>query len=71
MIRLKEFTYNFVNLCWVFKQSTQNTFIYGELGRMPYQIFRYFHIRYWLKVINRGGGGKYVLSGLRNDASRY
>ena len=42
------------------KQSTQNTFIYGELGRMPYQILRYFNIiKYWLKVINKGEN-KYV-----------
>ena len=41
-------------------QSTQNTFIYGELGRMPYQILRYFDIiKYRLKVINKGEN-KYV-----------
>ena len=42
------------------KQSTQNTFIYGELGRMPYQMLRFFNIiKYWLKVINKSGN-KYV-----------
>ena len=42
------------------KQSTQNTFIYGELGRMPYQMLRYFNIiKYWLKVINKSEN-KYV-----------
>ena len=41
-------------------QSTQNTFINGELGRMPYQILRYFDIiKYRLKVINKGEN-KYV-----------
>ena len=42
------------------KQSTQNTFIYGELGRMPYQLLRYFNsIKCWLKVINKSEN-KYV-----------
>ena len=42
------------------KQSTQNTFIYGELGRMPYQMLCYFHIiKYCLKVINKSEN-KYV-----------
>ena len=37
------------------KQSTQNTFIYGELGRKPYLILSYFNIiKYWLKVISKG-----------------
>ena len=34
------------------KQSTQNDFIYGELGRMDYQSRRYVSlIKYWLKEI--------------------
>ena len=33
------------------KQSTQNTFIYGELGRMPYQILRYFEYH---KILDKG-----------------
>ena len=34
------------------KQSPQNNFIYGELGRIPYQIRRHFLIlKYWLKVV--------------------
>lgn len=34
------------------KQSTQNDFIYGELGRIDYQSRRYVSIiKYWLKVI--------------------
>ena len=42
------------------KQSTQNSFIYGELGRIPYQIQRYFSIiKYWFKVINKDEN-KYV-----------
>ena len=42
------------------KQSTQNSFIYGELGRIPYQIQRYFSIiKYWFKVINKAEN-KYV-----------
>ena len=35
------------------KQSTQNDFVYGELGRMNYQSRRYIIIiKYWLKVIS-------------------
>ena len=35
------------------KQATQNDFIYGELGRLNFQVQRYISIiRFWLKVIN-------------------
>ena len=35
------------------KQSTQNDFVYGELGRIDYQSRRYIIIiKYWLKIIN-------------------
>ena len=35
------------------KQATQNDFVYGELGRINFQVQRYISIlRYWLKVIN-------------------
>ena len=35
------------------KQSTQNDFVYGELGRMDYQSQRYvIIIKYWLKVLS-------------------
>ena len=38
-------------LLWV-KQSTQNNFIYGELGRVSFDVKRHYNIvRYWLKVI--------------------
>ena len=34
------------------KQSTQNNFIYGELGRVSFEVKRHYNIiRYWLKVI--------------------
>ncbi|MCG8046233.1 MAG: reverse transcriptase family protein, partial [Candidatus Thiodiazotropha endolucinida] len=34
------------------KQSTQNDFIYGELGRISYQSQRYLNIiKYWFKVV--------------------
>ena len=34
------------------KQSTQNDFIYGELGRLNFQVQRYISIvRYWLKIV--------------------
>ena len=36
-----------------FKQSTQNDFIYGELGRINSAIQRYISIiRYWLKIVS-------------------
>ena len=35
------------------KQTTQNDFIYGELGRVDFQSRRYVSIiKYWLKVVN-------------------
>ena len=35
------------------KQSTQNDFIYGELGRMSLKSHRYVSIlRYWLKIVS-------------------
>ena len=34
------------------KQSAQNSFIYGELGRENYQSKRHFNIiKYWLKIL--------------------
>ena len=37
----------------VLKQSTQNSFIYGELGRETFQTKRHFSIiKYWLKLLN-------------------
>lgn len=34
------------------KQTTQNDFVYGELGRIDYQSHRYISIiRYWLKIV--------------------
>lgn len=42
------------------KQSTQNTFIYGTLGRIIYQTRRHFIIlKYWLKVVAKNEN-KYV-----------
>ena len=35
------------------KQTTQNDFVYGELGRMDYQSIRYINIvKFWLKIIH-------------------
>ena len=35
------------------KKSTQSDFVYGELGRLPFQYIRYYHvIRYWVKLIH-------------------
>ena len=34
------------------KKTTQNDFIYGELGRTSYQVRRYlFIVKYWLKLL--------------------
>ena len=42
------------------KQSTQNSFIYGELGRQNYQSKRHFNIiKYWLKILN-SSDNKYI-----------
>ena len=35
------------------KQTMQNDFVYGELGRMDYQSIRYINIvKFWLKIIH-------------------
>ena len=50
------------------KKTTQNDFVYGELGRYPMYIFRYIRIiKYWLKIVT---GKKvsiymYVISDIR------
>ena len=42
------------------KISTQNNFIYGELGRTSCQIQRYLTIvRFWLKIVNTNAN-KYI-----------
>ena len=34
------------------KQSTQNDFVHGELGRVDYQSLRYINIvKFWLKIL--------------------
>ena len=34
------------------KQTAQNDFVYGELGRTGYQSYRYISVdRYWLKIV--------------------
>ncbi len=48
LTRLKEFTYNFAILG--VKKSTQNDFVYGELGRTPLLVVRYMIIiKYWIQ----------------------
>ena len=35
------------------KRTTQNDFIYGELGRIPLQTMRYYNIiKYWIKILH-------------------
>ena len=42
------------------KRSTQNDFVYGELGRKDYQSRRFIAIiKYWLKIISRNEA-KYI-----------
>ena len=52
------------------KRTTQNNFIYGELGRVNYQTHRYYSIiKYWTKLlttdINKYNKNIYLL--LKND----
>ena len=50
--QLKQFTCNFVKKLLGVKQTTQNDFIYGELGRIDFHSQRYLIIvKYWLKLI--------------------
>ena len=52
--KLKQFIFNFCKKILGVKQSTQNGFIYGELGRIDYQSRRYMYlaiIKYWFKVV--------------------
>ena len=43
---------NFCKRLFHVKRTTQNDFVYGELGRYPMYIFRYCRIiSYWLKII--------------------
>ena len=49
------------------KRTTQNDFVYGELGRYPMYIFRYIRIiKYWLKIIS--GQKSHYVSLLYNDS---
>jgi len=35
------------------KKTTQNDFIYGELGRVSYRTLRYYNIiKFWIKILN-------------------
>ena len=38
------------------KKTTPNAFVYGELGRMPLQTYRFYDIiKYWLKLLLSSG----------------
>ena len=42
------------------KSTTQNDFVYGELGRLSFQYIRYFNIiKYWVKILHLNDN-KYV-----------
>ena len=48
------------------KISTQNSFIYGELGRTSCQIQKYIILaRFWLKIVNTNAN-KYNATGFGN-----
>jgi len=35
------------------KRTTQNKFVYGELGRHTFQMFRYINtVKYWVKILH-------------------
>ena len=56
------------------KRSTQNDFVYGELGRINYQSRRYIAIiKYWLKVISSDDNKyiKHVYNMMLNDIESY
>ena len=41
-------------------RTTQNDFVYGELGRHTFQIFRYINIvKYWVKILH-SDDNKYI-----------
>ena len=51
---LKGPTYNFAKKRLSVKQTTQNDFIYGELGRFTYQTKRCLNIiKYWVKILHK------------------
>ena len=55
------------------KSTTQNDFVYGELGRMNYYTHRLYNIiKYWLKIINCNDNKyiKYVYKFMLNDIHR-
>ena len=53
--QLKGCIYNSVKKTMGVKQSTQNDFIYGELGRIDYRSRRYINIiKFWLKIVSAG-----------------
>jgi exonuclease III len=42
------------------KKSTQNDFVYGELGRVSFQVLRHYNVlKYWIKIIHTKSN-KYV-----------
>ena len=56
------------------EQSTQNSFIYRELGRESYQSKRHFKIiKYWLKMLNSNDNKyiNYLYKTMLNDMLRY
>lgn len=56
------------------KRSTQNDFVYGELGRIDFQCMRYFNIiRYWVKLLqtNENKYNKKIYLLLKSDCDRY
>ncbi|KAL4240483.1 hypothetical protein ACF0H5_001275 [Mactra antiquata] len=56
------------------KRSTQNDFIYGELGRINYQCTRHFNIiKYWVKLLQTSDTKfkKIVYLCLKSDSEKY
>ena len=51
-IEIERVHLNFCKRLLGVKKSTQNDFIYGELGRFPMQLYRFIRIiNYWLKIV--------------------
>ena len=47
---------NFCKKVLKLKKTTTSNIVYGELGRFPFQLQRYFRIiKYWLKIVCHKG----------------
>ena len=57
---LKEFMYSFANDVYVVNRTTQNDFVYSELGRHTFLSFRYINIVQYRVMILHTDDNKYI-----------